>query len=64
VAMVTEYVFKRDDAIQYSLAIVASLSCAFAAVLLYGAWKPFLASLLRLERWNRSYAAVEKQSVL
>jgi MFS family permease len=64
VAIVTEYVFKRDDAIQYSLAIVASLSCALAAVLLYGAWKPFLTSLVRLERWNRDDAAVEAPSLL
>ena len=63
VAVFTQYVFKRDDAIQYSLAIVASLSCAFAAVLLYGTWKPFLLSLVRLERWNADYAPVEEQSV-
>jgi MFS family permease len=64
VAIVTQHVFKRDDAIQYSLAIVASLSCALAAVLLRGAWKPFLSSLARLERWNTDRAAAEEQLVL
>ena len=48
VAACTQYVFGRDDAVRYSLAIVTSVACALATVLLYGALKPFLASLERL----------------
>ncbi|HXW62334.1 MAG TPA: MFS transporter [Candidatus Acidoferrales bacterium] len=62
VAVFTQYVFKRDDALPYSLAIVASLSCTLAALLLYGALKPFLASLTRLHSWNADNAAVEHHS--
>jgi len=61
VAMVTEYVFKRDEAIPYSLAIVSSLACAIAAVLLRGALKPFLTSLARLQKWDAEYAQVEQK---
>jgi MFS family permease len=61
VAMVTQYVFKRDEAIPYSLAIVTSLACAIAAVLLWGALKPFLTSLARLERWDAEYAQVKPE---
>jgi MFS family permease len=61
VALVTEYVFKRDDAIHYSLAIVGSLSCAIAAVLLWGALKPFLTSLAHLQRWDAEYAQIEQE---
>jgi MFS family permease len=62
VALVTQYVFKRDDAIQYALVIVVSMSCAMAAMLLYGALKPFLTSLAHLESWNQRYAQVEQES--
>ena len=61
VAMVTQYVFKRDDAIHYSLAIVASLACGTAAVLLGGALKPFLTSLARLQKWDAEHAQVEPE---
>jgi MFS family permease len=62
VAVFTQYVFKRDDALPYSLALVASLSCTLAAVLLYGALKPFLTSLTRLQLWNADHTAVEHHS--
>jgi MFS family permease len=61
VAMVTQYVFQRDDAIHYSLTIVASLACGIAAVLLGGALKPFLTSLARLQKWDAEHAQVEPE---
>jgi MFS family permease len=56
VAACTQYLFGRDDAVQYSLAIVTSLACALASLLLYGALKPFLASLERLGVWSSTHA--------
>lgn len=57
VALCTQYLFKRDDAVRYSLALVSTLACALAALLLYSAWKPFLASLERLRVWNLGQAS-------
>ena len=48
----TQYVFGRDDAVPYSLAIVTSLACALSATLLGAALKPFLQSLERLREWT------------
>ncbi len=48
VAACTQHIFGRDDAVRYALAIVTSLAFALAATLLYGALRPFLASLERL----------------
>ena len=52
VAVLTQHVFGRDDAVRYSLAIVGSVACALSALCLYLALKPFLASLERLDQWN------------
>lgn len=52
VGFLTQHAFGRDDAVRYSLAIVSSTACALAAACLYGARKPFLASLERLDDWN------------
>ena len=52
VAIFTQHVFGRDDAVRYSLAIVTSAACALAAACLYGGLKPFVASLERLDAWN------------
>jgi hypothetical protein len=54
-------IFKRDDAIPYSLAIVTSLSCALAAGLRYGDLKPFLTSLEHLQRWKMDHAPLEQE---
>jgi MFS family permease len=59
VAACTQYLFRRDDAVQYSLALVTSLACGLAAMLLYGALNPFLASLNRLRAWNEEHACAE-----
>ncbi len=55
VAVCTQYFFKSDNSIQYSLAIVSSIACAAAAALLFGALKPFLASLERLRVWTAEH---------
>ena len=52
VAAVTQYVFGRDDAVNYSLAIVACSASLLAAFLLWLGLKPFLKSLDRLHAWN------------
>jgi MFS family permease len=51
----TQFLFRRDDAVQYSLVLVTSLACAVAAVLLCGALRPFLASLDRLRVWSADH---------
>jgi len=57
VGVLTQYVFGRDDAVRYSLAIVTSVACALAAVFLYRALKPFVTSLERLDSWNARWAS-------
>jgi MFS family permease len=52
VALCTQYLFRRDDALQYSLALVSSVACALAAVVLSRSLKPFLGSLQRLRVWS------------
>jgi MFS family permease len=56
VAVCTQYLFKNDNDVQYSLVIVSCVSCAAAAALLFGALKPFLASLERLKVWTVEHA--------
>jgi MFS family permease len=48
VALFTEHIFKRDDALRYSLVIVTSAACVLSVVLLCLCLKPFLTSLERL----------------
>jgi MFS family permease len=52
----TQYLFRQEDAVQYSLVLVTSVSCALAAVLLYSALQPFLVSLNRLREWRADSA--------
>jgi MFS family permease len=56
VAFFTQHVFGRDSAVQYSLAIVTSASCALGAMLLYAGLRPFLTSLEGLKRHIESGA--------
>jgi hypothetical protein len=56
VGALTQYVFRSDDAVRYSLAIVTSVACALAAVLLYAALNPFVASLERVRVWNAAHS--------
>ena len=52
VAYCTQYLFKRDDAVHYSLALVSSVACTLAAMLLYTSLKPFVASLQHARNWS------------
>jgi hypothetical protein len=56
VGALTQYAFRSDAAVRYSLVIVTSVACALAAVLLYGALKPFVASLERVRVWNAAHS--------
>jgi MFS family permease len=52
VAVCMQYLFRRDDAVNYSLLVVHLAALTFAAILLGGGLKPFLRSLERLNRWT------------
>src|SRR5262249_17929081 len=52
VAGCTQYLFRRDDAVNYSLLVVHVSAMAVAAILLAGGLKPFLRSLERLNKWT------------
>jgi MFS family permease len=62
VALFTQRVFRQDDALKYSLAIVTSAACVLAVVLLYSCLKPFLVSLERL-RLRESALVAQVQPV-
>ena len=51
VAFCTQYVFGRDNAVNYSLLVVAVTASALSAVLLWSGLKPFLRSLQHLNLW-------------
>jgi MFS family permease len=51
VAVCTQYLFGRDEAVNYSLLIVTVTASAIAAVVLWSGLKPFLRSLERLTAW-------------
>jgi len=52
VALCTDHLFGREDAVRYSLLIVTVLASAIAAIMLWAGLKPFLRSLERLQRWT------------
>lgn len=52
VAVTTDYVFRDDYAVRYSLLIVAVLAHLVSVALLWGGLKPFLRSLDRLKQWT------------
>jgi MFS family permease len=56
VAAATDFVFKDDQAVRYSLLTVECCAHLAAAVLLWSGLKPFLASLERLKQWNEANA--------
>jgi len=51
VAFLTQHVFQRDEAVNYSLLVVGVVACLLSAVLLWIGLKPFLRSLDRLNLW-------------
>ena len=53
VAMTTDFVFGDDDAIRYSLVLVATAAHIFSALFLWGGMRPFRDSLDRMEAWTR-----------
>jgi MFS family permease len=52
VAMTTDYVFQDDNAVRYSLLLVATLAHVIAALLLWAGIKPFQQSLDHLQEWT------------
>jgi MFS family permease len=53
VAACTQYVFGRDSAVRYSLALVTAVVCTAAAVLLWAAAGKFIDSLEYLREWEK-----------
>src|SRR5260370_23343209 len=51
VAVCTQYVFGRDEALNYSLLIVTVTASVIGALILWSGLKPFLRSLERLAAW-------------
>lgn len=56
VALMTDYVFKNDNAVHYSLLVVGTLAHLGAAVLLWMGLKPYVRSLDRLKDWTKTNA--------
>lgn len=56
VALTTDYVFRNDQAVNYSLMIVATVAHVVSSLLLWAGLKPYLASLDRLKAWTASQA--------
>ena len=52
VAVVTDYVFRDDYALRYSLLIVSGIAVAMAVVLLSLGLKPYRESIAHLQSWN------------
>jgi MFS family permease len=53
VAMMTDYVFRDDNMVNYSLLVVAAFAHAGSALLLWLGLKPYLNSLARLTQWTK-----------
>ncbi|MCI0661408.1 MAG: MFS transporter [Acidobacteria bacterium] len=54
VASMTQYIFQDDQAVRYSLLIVATIAHLIAAVLLWSGMKAYLDSLDRLKKWTNA----------
>ncbi|HEX2714021.1 MAG TPA: MFS transporter, partial [Candidatus Acidoferrales bacterium] len=53
VAALTDYVFRNDNAVNYSLLVVGTLAHVGAAVLLWAGLKPYRRSLEHLNAWTK-----------
>ncbi len=53
VAVMTDYVFRNDNAVNYSLLVVGTLAHIGAAALLWAGLKPYRRSLKRLKEWAK-----------
>jgi MFS family permease len=51
VAMTTDYVFRDDNAVNYSLLIICTIAHVVSAILLWAGLKPFVQSLDRLKQY-------------
>ncbi len=56
VAVMTDYVFRNDAAVHYSLLVVGTLTHIGAAALLWAGLKPYRRSLERLKEWAKLHA--------
>ena len=56
VALCTQYLFRRDDAVNYSLLVVTTAAGILASLMLWAGSKPFLRSLDRLHQWTAEQA--------
>lgn len=54
VALATDYIFQDDNAVRYSLLIVATAAHVVAGALLWAGLKPFLVSQERMKEWTRA----------
>lgn len=52
-SLLTQYVFKADDGVRYSLLVVPTTAHFIAAILLFVALKPFLKSMDRVDEWRK-----------
>ena len=62
VALVTDYVFRDENDLRYSLAIVCAITMSLAAIGLALGIRPFRASLERAAAWSDSPGAAGRQS--
>ena len=54
-SLLTQYVFRSDEGVRYSLLVVPTTAHVLAAIMLFLAFKPFKQSLQRLERWREEH---------
>jgi MFS family permease len=56
-SLLTQYVFKSDEGVRYSLLVVPGVAHFIAAILLFVGLKPFLKSLDRVDEWRKAHGA-------
>jgi len=56
VALTTDFIFRNDQMVGYSLLLVGTLAHIVAAILLWAGLKPYLRSLEHLQSWTASKA--------
>ena len=52
IAILTDYVFRDETMLPYSMAVVATVALSIAALILRAGLRPFVGSLERLKLWN------------
>jgi len=56
IALLTDYVFRNENMLPYSMAVVATASLSIAALILRTGLRPFAGSLERLKTWDTAKA--------